>query len=180
MIATTHPMPSVREALLFVAFELGKKDWKLAMTSGFGVTPWLRSVASGDWRAVDRAIGHGRARFGLAGDATVVSCDEAGRDGFWIHRALVARGIRNRAVDSASIEINRRARRAKTDRIDALKLGQMLVRAWHGERQVWSEVRVPTVVDEAARQVATETTLRRPTPSNRSPLRVLRSSVPPV
>jgi hypothetical protein len=60
MIALTHPMPSVREALLFVAFELGKKDWKLAMMSGFGVTPWLRSVASGDWRAVDRAIGHGR------------------------------------------------------------------------------------------------------------------------
>jgi transposase len=71
---------------------------------------------------------------------------------------LVARGIRNRVVDSASIEISRRARRAKTDRIDALKLVQMLVRAWHGERQVWSEVRVPTVVDEAARQVSRERT----------------------
>jgi hypothetical protein len=69
MLATTHPMLSVREAVLFVAFELGKKDWKLAMTSGFGVTPWLRSVASGDWRAVDRAIAQGRARFGLAGEA---------------------------------------------------------------------------------------------------------------
>jgi transposase len=158
MLATTHPMLSVREAVLFVAFELGKKDWKLAMTSGFGVTPWLRSVASGDWRAVDRAIAQGRARFGLAGAAAVVSCYEAGRDGFWIHRALVARGIRNRVVDSASIEISRRARRAKTDRIDALKLVQMLVRAWHGERQVWSEVRVPTVVDEAARQVSRERT----------------------
>ena len=158
MLATTHPMLSVREAVLFVAFELGKKDWKLAMTSGFGVTPWLRSVASGDWRAVDRAIAQGRARFGLAGEAAVVSCYEAGRDGFWIHRALVARGIRNRVVDSASIEISRRARRAKTDRIDALKLVQMLVRAWHGERQVWSEVRVPTVVDEAARQVSRERT----------------------
>jgi transposase len=158
MIATTHPMLSVREAVLCVAFELGKKDWKLAMTSGFGVTPWLRSVASGDWRAVDRAIAQGRARFGLAGEAAVVSGYEAGRDGFWIHRALVARGIRNRVVDSASIEISRRARRAKTDRIDALKLVQMLVRAWHGERTVWSEVRVPTVVDEAARQVSRERT----------------------
>jgi transposase len=158
MIAATHPMLSVREAVLFVAFELGKKDWKLAMTSGFGVTPWLRSVASGDWRAVDRAIAQGRARFGLGGDAAVVSCYEAGRDGFWIHRALIGRGIRNRVVDSASIEISRRARRAKTDRIDALKLVQMLVRAWHGERKVWSEVRVPTVVDEAARQVSRERT----------------------
>src|SRR4029450_3504036 len=120
------------------------------MTSGFGVTPWLRSVAGGDWRAVDRAIAQGRAQFGLAGEAAVVSCYEAGRDGFWIHRALVARGIRNRVVDSASIEVSRRARRAKTDRIDALKLVPMLVRAWHGERKVWSEVRVPAVVDEAA------------------------------
>ena len=64
----------------------------------------------------------------------MVSCYEAGRDGFWIHRALTARGIANRVVDSASIEVNRRARRAKTDRLDALKLVRMLVRVCYGER----------------------------------------------
>jgi transposase len=158
MIATTRPEMSVSEPTLYVAFELGKKEWKLAMTSGFGVAPWLRSVASGDWRGVERALAQGGGRFGLPAAAPVVSCYEAGRDGFWIHRALEERRIRNRVVDSASIEVNRRARRAKTDRLDALKLVMMLVRVAHGEKRVWNEVRVPTVTDEAARQVSRERT----------------------
>jgi transposase len=158
MIATTRLEISVNEPTLYVAFELGKKDWKLAMTSGFGIAPWLRSVASGDWRGVERALAQGRVRFGLPASTSVVSCYEAGRDGFWIHRALEARGIRNRVVDSASIEVNRRARRAKTDRLDALKLVMMLVRVGLGERRVWSEVHVPSVAAEAARQVSRERT----------------------
>jgi transposase len=158
-MTATHTLPgSVSEPTLYVAFELGKKDWKLAMTSGFGVAPWVRTVTSGDWSAVMRVIVQARTRFGLAAGAAVVSCYEAGRDGFWIHRALAARGIRNHVVDSASIEVNRRARRAKTDRIDALKLVQMLVRFCYGERKVWSEVRVPTVAEEAARHVSRERT----------------------
>ena len=158
MIATTPPEISVSEPTLYVAFELGKKDWKLAMTSGFGVAPWLRTVGSGDLRGVERALQQGRRRFGLSPAAPVVSCYEAGRDGFWIHRALTQLGIRNRVVDSASIEVNRRARRAKTDRLDALKLVTMLVRVCYGEKKVWSEVRVPTVAAEAARQVSRERT----------------------
>lgn len=158
MTATTCPEMSVSEPTLYVAFELGKKGWKLALTSGFGVAPWLRTMRSGDWAAVERAIAKGRARFGLPIRAAVVSCYEAGRDGFWIHRALLQRDIRNRVVDSASIEVNRRARRAKTDRLDALKLVMMLVRVCCGERRVWSEVRVPTVAEEAARQVSRERT----------------------
>jgi transposase len=149
---------SVNEPTLYVAFELGKKDWTLAMTSGFGVAPWLRSGASRDWRSVERALAQGRVRFGLPAAAPVVSCYEAGRDGFWIHRALEARGIRNRVVDSASIEVNRRARRAKTDRLDALKLVTMLVRVCSGETKVWNEVHVPSVAAEAARQVSRERT----------------------
>ena len=158
MIATTRPENSVSEPTLYVAFELGKKEWKLAMTSGFGVVGWLRTVAHGDWRAVEGALRDGRRRFGLPGQAPVVSCYEAGRDGFWIHRALTQVGVRNRVVDSASIEVNRRARRAKTDRLDALKLVRMLVRVCYGEKRVWSEVRVPTVAEEAARQVSRERT----------------------
>lgn len=149
---------SVNEPTLYVAFELGKKDWKLAMTSGFGVEPWLRTVASGDLAAVARVLRDGRRRFQLPATARVMSCYEAGRDGFWIHRALVGLGVLNRVVDSASIEVNRRARRAKTDRLDALKLVRMLVRVCCGERGVWSEVRVPTVAEEAARQVSRERT----------------------
>jgi len=158
MIATTRPEMSVSEPTLYVAFELGKKDWKLAMTSGFGVSPWLRTVASGDLRGVERALQQGRKRFGLPPRAAVVSCYEAGRDGFWIHRALTQLGIGNRVVDSASIEMNRRARRAKTDRLDALKLVMMLVRVCLGERHVWREVHVPSVAVEAARQVSRERT----------------------
>jgi transposase len=158
MIATTRPEMSVSEPTLYVAFELGKKAWNLAMTSGFGVAPWLRSVASRDWRGVERALAQGRVRFDLPAAAPVVSCYEAGRDGFWIHRALAERGIRNRVVDSASIEVNRRARRAKTDRLDALKLVTMLVRVCYGEKKVWSEVHVPSVAAEAARQVSRERT----------------------
>jgi transposase len=158
MIATTRPELSVNEPTLFVAFELGKKDWKLAMTSGFGVEPWLRTVASGDLGAVERVLRDGRRRFKLPVSARVMSCYEAGRDGFWIHRAVTAMGLSNRVVDSASIEVNRRARRAKTDRLDALKLVRMLVRVCYGEGRVWSEVRIPTVADEAARQVSRERT----------------------
>ena len=158
MHAMTRPAMSVSEPTLYVAFEWGKKDGKLALTAGFGIQPWLRTVASKDWPAVERAIAQGRARFGLSRTAPVVSCDEAGRDGFWIHRALVAKGVANRVVDSASIEVSRRARRAKTDRLDALKLVTMWVRVCSGERRVWSEVHVPTVADEAARQVSRERT----------------------
>ncbi len=157
MTATTRPeLRSVSEPTLYVAFELGKKEWKLAMTSGFGVPPWLRTVASGDLRGVERALAQGRQRFGLATSAAVVSCYEAGRDGFWIHRALTQRGLRNRVVDSASIEVNRRARRTKTDRLDALKLVMMLVRVGYGEDRVWHEVRVPSVEAEAARHLSRE------------------------
>ncbi len=159
MTATTRPeFDSVREPMLYVAFELSAKQWKLAMTSGFGVEPWLRTVAAGDLRAVERAIQQARTRFRLAPATPVVSCYEAGRDGFWIHRALTQRGMANRVVDSSSIEVNRRARRAKTDRIDALKLVRMLVRACGGERDVWREVRVPSQADEAARHVSRERT----------------------
>jgi transposase len=158
MIASTRPEMSVNEPTLYVAFELGKKDWKLALTSGWGVDPWVPTVRSGDLGAVERVLAQARRRFGLPSAAGVVSCYEAGRDGFWIHRALTQLGIANRVVDSASIEVNRRARRAKTDRLDARKLVRMLVRVWSGERGVWSEVRVPTVADEAARQVSRERT----------------------
>src|SRR5947208_14508757 len=153
MIATTRPEMSVSEPTLYVAFELGKKEWKLAMTSGFGIAPWLRSVASGDWRGVERALAQGRARLGLPAAAPVVSCYEAGRDGFWIHRALQQRGIRNRVVDSASIEVNRRARPPKTDPLDALKPVTMVVRVCWGERRVWSGVHAPGVSAGASRPV---------------------------
>jgi len=158
MTGTIRPeFSSVSEPTLYVAFELSQKEWKLAVTTGFGPTPWVRTVAAGDLRGVQEVIGQARARVGVAG-ARVVSCYEAGRDGFWIHHALTQLGIANRVVDSASIEVSRRARRAKTDRLDALKLVVLLVRVCAGDHRAWREIRVPTRADEAARHVSRERT----------------------
>jgi transposase len=158
MTAMIRSEGSVNESVLFVAFELGKQTWKLAMTTGWAETPWLRTVAGGDLAAVDGVLQRARERFGLAATARVISCYEAGRDGFWIHRALAARGIGNRVVDSSSIEVNRRSRRAKSDRIDAVKLVRLLARVCAGDRGAWSEVRVPSAAAEAARHRSRERT----------------------
>jgi transposase len=95
-------------------------------------------------------------RFDLPADTPVLSCYEAGRDGFWIHRVLAHEGIENIVVDSASIEVSRRKRRAKSDRLDAVKLVSMLIRWHNGEKKVWSVVHVPTVNDEDRRQLHRE------------------------
>jgi transposase len=86
----------------------------------------------------------------------VKSCYEAGREGFWLHRWLRNEGIDNRVVDASSIEVNRRLRRAKTDRMDATRLMVLLVRFWYGERRVWSVVRVPSVEEEDRRHLHRE------------------------
>jgi transposase len=156
MTATRTLPASVSEPTLYVAFELGAKNWKLGLTAGFGIEPWVQTVGARDWPAVRRVLERARARFGLVASGRVVSCYEAGRDGFWIHRALLAQGLANRVVDSASIEVSRRSRRSKTDRIDARKLVQMLVRACLGDTHVWREVHVPPVAVEAARHVSRE------------------------
>lgn len=155
MIARTRPMSSVDESRLYVAFELGAKTWKLALTVSAATKAWVRTVPSGDLGKVAEVVERARQRFGVP-TAPVESCYEAGRDGFWLHRALAARGYRNRVVDSASIEVNRRARRSKTDRLDAVKLATMLVRVCGGEARVWHEVRVPGVAEEATRHTSRE------------------------
>jgi transposase len=158
MTAMIRSEVSVNESVLFVAFELGKQTWKLAMTTGLAVTPWVQTVAGGDLAAVDAVLQRAQARFGLAAAVRVISCYEAGRDGFWIHRALAVRGIANRVVDSSSIEVNRRKRRAKSDRLDAVKLVLLLARVCAGDRGAWSEVRVPSAAAEAARHRSRERT----------------------
>jgi transposase len=158
MIETTRCAISVNDATLYVALEVGLKQWKLAFAPSPAMKAWIRTVPGGDLQAVRDSVARAQERFGLPRSAHVVSCYEAGRDGFWIHRALTTLGIVNRVVDSASIEVSRRARRTKTDRLDAMKLVAMLMRVCGGEHGVWREVRIPTVTDEAARQVSRERT----------------------
>jgi len=134
---------TVEASALYMAFELGEKNWKLSLGDGVR-SPSRYTVAAGDTAGLLECIAKAKARCGLAPLASVHSCYEAGRDGFWLHRWLIEHGIDNIVVDSSSIEVNRRARRAKTDRLDGDKLLSMLIRYHAEEPRVWSVVRVPT------------------------------------
>ena len=112
---------------LFMAFELGMSEWKLGFTIGLGQKARRRTITAGNLEKVQKEIAAAKKRFQLSETAEVVSCYEAGRDGFWLHRYLTQSGIGNLVVDSASIEVNRRKRRAKTDRLDVEKLLTMLI-----------------------------------------------------
>ena len=141
---------------MFVAFELGWKDWKLAFGSVMGEKPRQVTIRPRDLMGLSEALGEARRRLGLAAGCGVFSCYEAGREGFWLHRQLAEMGIVNLVVDSSSIEVNRRARRAKTDRLDARKLLSMLLRYGAGEKDLWSVVKVPTPEQEDGRHVQRE------------------------
>lgn len=141
---------------LRLAFELGLRRWKLAFAPDVRTRPRIREIPAGDRDALLAEIARAKAAFGLPEDAPVATCYEAGRDGFWLHRFLESEGIASHVVDSSSIEVNRRARRAKSDRIDVRQLLRLLLRFRSGERDVWSVVRVPTVEQEDARSLHRE------------------------
>jgi transposase len=113
----------------------------------------FRAVPARDLGRLADEIHKAKERFRLPADAPVRTCYEAGRDGFWVHRALVARGIDNVVVDSSSIEVDRRRKRVKSDPVDAAKLLNLLCRYHAGESKVWRVVRVPAVADEDRRQL---------------------------
>jgi transposase len=142
-----------KSEILYLSFELGRKEWKLAFTVSRGQKPRIVTLPAGNLAEVEQEIARARERFKLAEDVRVVSCYEAGRDGFWLHRFLTRVGVDNVVVDSSSIEVNRRARRAKTDKLDVQKLLSQLLRYHGGEETVWSVVRVPSVEEEDGRQL---------------------------
>jgi transposase len=144
---------STNRAKLYLAFELGKQKWKLGFTIGLGQRPRVRAIDGGDLVALQWEIEQAKRRFGLRRETPVMSCYEAGRDGFWLHRNLLAWEIENLVVDSSSIEVKRRARRVKTDRLDVQKLLTMLIRYDSGERKVWSVVHVPSLEAEDKRHL---------------------------
>ena len=141
---------------LYVALELSEAEWKLGFTIGLGQAPRLKSIKARNLAGLKREIEQAKIRFGLAKEEAVCSCYEAGRDGFWLHRYLESVGVNNLVVDSASIEVNRRYRRVKTDRLDVGKLLNMLVRYPQGEAKVWSVVHVPNPTEEDQRQLHRE------------------------
>ena len=141
---------------LYIALELSDTQWKLGFSIGLGQSPRLCDVDARDLAGLVKEIHLAKVRFGLPENTPVLSCYEAGRDGFWLHRYLQTQGVTNLVVDSASIEVNRRKRRAKTDRMDVGKLLSMLMRYYEGEKKVWSIVHVPSSEEEDQRQLHRE------------------------
>ena len=155
MITMTRPIESTAPACgLLLAFELGQRCWKLGFTVGMGQRPRIRQIPAGAVGVLATEIERAKKRLSLASDSPVISCYEAGRDGFWLHRYLLAQGITNYVIDSSSIEVNRRARRAKTDHLDLAGLLSLLARYALGDRRAWRVVRVPTVAEEDARHLS--------------------------
>jgi transposase len=143
---------TANDSRLYLAIELSRKKWKLGISDGRTVRARIRTIDARDFQRLREEIESAKTHFGLPGAVKTVSCYEAGREGFWIHRALTERGVVNVVVDAASIDIKRR-KRAKTDRIDVESLVRKLVRYHAGERDVWSVVRVPTREAEDERQL---------------------------
>lgn len=150
---TTHQAESTAAAL-YVALELSAKEWWLTISRDRDGRRQRARVRPGDRAGFERVIRGAKVRFGLPGDAPVRSCYEAGRDGFWPHRFLATLAVINLVVDSSSIEVPRRARRAKTDRLDGEKLLRLLLRHWGGERGMWQVVHVPAREAEDARHAS--------------------------
>ena len=141
-----------------LAIELSKKSWIVAVN-----TPLSGRISRYTLKPCD---GKGlldlceRIRTRVAGETRkrveIVSCYEAGYDGFWLHRLLEAHGIRNYVIDPASLQVDRRARRTKTDHVDVERLLRSLMAYLRGEPKVWSVVRVPSVAEEDDRRLHRE------------------------
>jgi transposase len=154
--ATRAEDATAEGSTLFLSFELGESTWKLAFTTGRGQKARQKTITGRQLDGIVAEIDRARRRFGLPAGCRVVSCYEAGREGFWLHRWLLSRGIKSHVVDAASIEVNRRLRRVKTDRMDASRLLALLVRFAEGERSVWSVVHVPSPEQEDRRHLHRE------------------------
>lgn len=145
---------STKKQVLYISLELSNSRWKL--TFGDGQRKRERTIGAGNLEGFEEEVIKARKHLKIAEGTEIYSCYESGRDGFWIHRYLESKGIKNIVVDAASIEVNRRYRRAKTDRVDGIKLLNMLMRHISGEEKVWSVVRVPSVEQEDDRRVNRE------------------------
>lgn len=143
---------------IFISVEMSRSKWVIGAHTPLAEKIALHTLACGDVDALLALIDRAQAKLTAAGDSApaVVVCYEAGYEGFWLYRRLLALGIRVVVIDPASLLVDRRAKRAKTDRIDARAMVRALMAWSRGERQVLSEVRVPTVEQDDARRVLRE------------------------
>jgi len=156
MSDTTRTAEDILPARLCMALDLGASRWHVAFLRDTTRRPKVHVVAAGDFGTLlDKAVA-AKKRLGLSADAPISSCYEAGRDGFWIHRELVRRGVDNHVIDPGSIEVERRSRKRKTDRIDATKEVVRLVRFVGGDKHAFRTVKVPDEAAEDARRMTRE------------------------
>jgi transposase len=147
------------DSWLFVALELSRSTWLIAINAPGSDKISRYQIAAGDTAALLALLARLKVRVKQdCGEVVdkVISIHEAGLDGFWVHRFLEANGVESHVVDAASIAVNRRSRRAKTDRIDADKLLDTLVEWVRGGRRVCSMVRPPSPKDEDERRIVRE------------------------
>lgn len=145
---------SLQEQSIYMAMELSKRTWRICFGDG-GQNKRQVAINAVDARNLEdrmsfvKQIALAKKRFGLASNCKVISCYEAGRDGFWIHRFLTELGIENIVIDPSSIEVPRRARIRKTDRLDVSRLLDLLLRdKCYGLSRPYSVVVVPGAKDE--------------------------------
>ena len=155
------PLPTVsRDETIrcLLAIELSKKSWIVAVNTPLADKVSRHTLEACDWKGLLELIARMRTRViqTLNRPVEVVSCYEAGYDGFWLHRLLEAHGVRNYVIDPASVQVNRRARRVKTDNIDVGRLLRSLMAYLRGEPKVWSVLRVPSVTEEDDRRLHRE------------------------
>ena len=144
---------------IFISLELSRSTWLVtSLSPGRGEKMSKHSASAGDIAALLARFSELRrkasARTGKSFPIIVIQ--EAGLDGFWIHRVLLSEGIESHVVDAASIATSRRRRRAKTDRIDGEALLRALLAHKRGEPRVCSMVRAPTPEDEDRRRICRE------------------------
>jgi transposase len=152
----SHCQDTPNEARLHMALELSSSKWKLGFSDVVGRRPRIRTIDAGNLGALEDEIKLAKKCFRMDEDTRVSSCYEAGRDGFWIHRCLVSMGIDNHIVEPASIEVSRKKRRAKTDRIDVEKILSALMRHLSGEKYACRMIRIPDADQEDARNLNRE------------------------
>ena len=142
------------EDTIYVAIELSFSSWLVAIRWPGAEKSRLHRVAGGDTAALLALIAEQRSHLSdkLGRIAHVICCFEAGRDGFWLQRLLSASGVAVHVLEPTSILVNRRARRAKTDRLDAEGMLRLLSAWLGGDRQLCSMVRVPTPDEEDAKR----------------------------
>jgi transposase len=160
MEISSSALPAVagERATMFVALELSKSTWLVALHSPVADKVSQYRFAGGDVTGLLALIvrKQAQAETRLGQEVRILCCYEAGYDGFWLHRLLCARGIDNRVLDAASILVDRRSRRAKTDRLDAAGLLRALMALDRGESRVCRVIRVPSVAQEDARRRSRE------------------------